>query len=356
MSFEAMNIVWKCSRHPATTKLVFLALADIANENGECWPSYEWIANRANCTPRRVMDLIRDLEADKAIVVSRGQGTRSTNLYSLKQWVTEHRAMDASSARVESRRARKEKGGENIAPPQVVEGGENISGVKTLHPCNPETPDFTGGVKSGDAGFHPIHNEPLLTHKEKEEKRIPAEEVSEPAKNPPAEPIPPVPLPPVPPAPPKANCPNWVPQEFRDPAFLDALKIWMEHLEEKNHPHTRFQWMSLMQMCMRAGVAGSILVMDFSIAKGAKNLIWDGLPPNYKPTLCKLPAGPAKGGGEPTPPGYDAWVLKAFKRECPWKDAPGDVRRQFIEEHPYLKRLFSGVRYIGQSGEEGIAA
>jgi hypothetical protein len=44
-------------------KLVLLKLADNANDQGECWPSYQYIAEQCEISRRSVMDHVKKLEA-----------------------------------------------------------------------------------------------------------------------------------------------------------------------------------------------------------------------------------------------------------------------------------------------------
>mgnify|MGYP001558277718 CR=1 FL=1 len=67
MSIKA--IVWafrqKCGT-PAE-KLVLLALADQANDTGECWPGHEYLAEKCDLTRETICRLLRSLEKQKKI-------------------------------------------------------------------------------------------------------------------------------------------------------------------------------------------------------------------------------------------------------------------------------------------------
>lgn len=57
------------------TKLnLLLALADYANDDGVCWPSYVRLAVRTRCSKRAVIDLVAELETHGFIKVSRTAG------------------------------------------------------------------------------------------------------------------------------------------------------------------------------------------------------------------------------------------------------------------------------------------
>jgi DNA-binding Lrp family transcriptional regulator len=57
-----MSRVWELQDISATQKLVLLALADWANDEGLCWPSINRLAVKTGATSRSVQRLIRQLE------------------------------------------------------------------------------------------------------------------------------------------------------------------------------------------------------------------------------------------------------------------------------------------------------
>ncbi|MDK9757652.1 helix-turn-helix domain-containing protein [Vibrio sp. D173a] len=69
----------------ATRKLVLLKLADNANDNGVCWPSYEYIADMCEIDRRTVMRHIKTLEEMGFVSVRtrKGEKGNSTNIYQL---------------------------------------------------------------------------------------------------------------------------------------------------------------------------------------------------------------------------------------------------------------------------------
>lgn len=58
-----MNWAWKQKLGP-TIKLVLMALADYADEHGECFPSVETLAEKCSVNKRTVQRVLRDLETD----------------------------------------------------------------------------------------------------------------------------------------------------------------------------------------------------------------------------------------------------------------------------------------------------
>lgn len=52
MSIQALNWAWGKDVSTPTQKLVLIALADHANSDGECYPSFDTVATLAGCSPR----------------------------------------------------------------------------------------------------------------------------------------------------------------------------------------------------------------------------------------------------------------------------------------------------------------
>lgn len=70
-------------------KLVLLKLADNANDKGECWPSYQHIADHCECSKSTVRDHIDALEKAGLLVKENRTGTKNgkgnaSNVYHLK--------------------------------------------------------------------------------------------------------------------------------------------------------------------------------------------------------------------------------------------------------------------------------
>ena len=62
MSIKLMTAVWDREDLSSTQKLVLLALADWANDEGLCWPSIERVAKKSSLKKRAVQLAIRSLE------------------------------------------------------------------------------------------------------------------------------------------------------------------------------------------------------------------------------------------------------------------------------------------------------
>jgi hypothetical protein len=84
MSIRIMSAVWGCSLSGPTKRLVLLALADNANDEGECWPSIATISRKTGLCERATRKAIRDLEADGWLAVQLCAGRRGANKYMIR--------------------------------------------------------------------------------------------------------------------------------------------------------------------------------------------------------------------------------------------------------------------------------
>jgi DNA-binding MarR family transcriptional regulator len=63
MSIRLMTYVFdEVTDLDSTAKLLLLAIADQASDNGECWPSVNTMARRIGRSPRRVQQLLKEFE------------------------------------------------------------------------------------------------------------------------------------------------------------------------------------------------------------------------------------------------------------------------------------------------------
>lgn len=88
MSIAVMNLVWNIRELSAGQKLVALALADSANEQGVCWPSITTIARKSSMSTRTARRHIGWLEG-RSLLRREGRCGRS-NIYTVTpaQFVT----------------------------------------------------------------------------------------------------------------------------------------------------------------------------------------------------------------------------------------------------------------------------
>ena len=79
MSFSIGKRVWAIPM-PATEKLVLLALAHYADDNGQCWPSLDKLGKDTGLHPKSVSRCIRRLKKRKLIETKRRMNSSSVIL------------------------------------------------------------------------------------------------------------------------------------------------------------------------------------------------------------------------------------------------------------------------------------
>ncbi|ENP0827447.1 helix-turn-helix domain-containing protein, partial [Vibrio parahaemolyticus] len=140
MSMELMVKALKLKIGNQGRKLVLIKLADNANDQGECWPSYQYIADVCEMSKRSAISHIQKLEdmgllRRESRITKKGQ---SSNMYYL--------TLDSGET-IQWSSHKKEGGkniptrGETIAPPSeniAPRGGENIAPrtCNSLEPVN----------------------------------------------------------------------------------------------------------------------------------------------------------------------------------------------------------------------------
>lgn len=83
MSIKIMSWVWDNSPYEGAALLLHLALADFANDAGECWPSQVTLAAKARCSDRYVRTMTnRMLDEGYLEIVSHSNG-KTSNRYRL---------------------------------------------------------------------------------------------------------------------------------------------------------------------------------------------------------------------------------------------------------------------------------
>ena len=91
MSSECLFWAVKTKVGHAHRKLILIALADIANEHRQCWPSHEYLAQVAECSRSSVIRQLKELE--KAGLITMVQRTeknlKQSNIYTLLPNVSE---------------------------------------------------------------------------------------------------------------------------------------------------------------------------------------------------------------------------------------------------------------------------
>jgi hypothetical protein len=81
VSIRIMTAVWDRSKQTGGNLLLLLALADSADDNGECWPGVETLARKARMTPRHVRRVLAQLEEHGEVSRLPNAGMKGTNRY-----------------------------------------------------------------------------------------------------------------------------------------------------------------------------------------------------------------------------------------------------------------------------------
>ena len=83
MSIKAMNAVWEHSKAGGTLLLLQIALADMANDSGLCWPGLDHLAHKIRMSRRHVIRMIDELEELGEVIMRKNEGPKGCNLYIL---------------------------------------------------------------------------------------------------------------------------------------------------------------------------------------------------------------------------------------------------------------------------------
>ena len=69
MSIKAMNWAWE-QKLPPSSKLILMAIADAADEDGDCWPKVKTIAKKCGVSDRTVQRVLKEFISDNLISVT----------------------------------------------------------------------------------------------------------------------------------------------------------------------------------------------------------------------------------------------------------------------------------------------
>jgi hypothetical protein len=81
VSIKVMTEVWGSSQATGTKRLMMLALADHANDEGCCFPGISSLALKCKISERNAQLVLRDLEVSGELITELGTGRRNTNMY-----------------------------------------------------------------------------------------------------------------------------------------------------------------------------------------------------------------------------------------------------------------------------------
>ena len=84
MSIKLMAQIWESGPQNQTERFVLLALADYANDEGECWPSIGGIASKCVMSDRGIQKVLKRLEDGGWLSIEEGGGRKNCNLFTIK--------------------------------------------------------------------------------------------------------------------------------------------------------------------------------------------------------------------------------------------------------------------------------
>lgn len=87
MSIKVMTDIWEHAPFVGTDLLVLLALADMANDDRECWPGLKNLAHKGRITTRQVSYVIENLVLQGIITITPRKldnGSQTSNMYYVK--------------------------------------------------------------------------------------------------------------------------------------------------------------------------------------------------------------------------------------------------------------------------------
>lgn len=85
MSIKWTSYVWEQTPYKNGDLLTALALADFANDEGECFPHLETVAKKARLTVRQVQKILKKFEAQGFLVFDRKSGRGNRSEFQLKK-------------------------------------------------------------------------------------------------------------------------------------------------------------------------------------------------------------------------------------------------------------------------------
>lgn len=101
MSYKVTGWVWEYATQTGSEKLTLLALADMCNHEGECFPGVERVAKMVGVTHRRMQQILRKLEMDGVLKIEYEAGlktkTGNTNRYSILPYISHQQEVGVKS-------------------------------------------------------------------------------------------------------------------------------------------------------------------------------------------------------------------------------------------------------------------
>lgn len=134
MSNKAINYIFENSKTVGSARVLMLAIADMANDDGECWPGKAKLHSKVNVSVRMITRLIQECERLGELAVIQGEQNQ-TNRYLVIGVAAEKRVEKARPAREKKPRAKRV-----TSDTSVTSAPQDI------------TPDDTGVITPDDTG------------------------------------------------------------------------------------------------------------------------------------------------------------------------------------------------------------
>lgn len=143
MSIEAMRYVWKHSRQRGSALVAMLAIADMADDDGDCWPGVAHLTEKCRLKSERALQKITEkLEKAGELQVFPGEGARTSS-----GWTNRYHVVGVGSEAAQEVNADsplQQRGvnpdsphGVNADSPPAIEGVN----ADSPHGVNPDSPD-----------------------------------------------------------------------------------------------------------------------------------------------------------------------------------------------------------------------
>jgi hypothetical protein len=151
VSVRILSWVWDSSRSEGTDRLVLLALADQARDDGTTWPSVETIALRSRVSERTVQRSIKALQLLGELAVEANAGTRGTNKYTV---IVSPRQIDTPDNLTPVSQSPRQIDG---VTPMTRSGDTRVTRTVKNHQLPPNPPAPRGGIGAPKKGHCPRH-------------------------------------------------------------------------------------------------------------------------------------------------------------------------------------------------------
>lgn len=158
MSNKTLNYVWEHSEQRGSTLVLMLAIADLANDDGECWPGNANLASKCRCTVRNLQKLVDKCETDGELLVIENGGTKTKNGWTNRYIIA---GMSKRTAKDMNARTPLSKRDVNSDTPEI-EGGVNSDVSRDVRP------DVSRDVKGDIESLIDPSVDPLKELKEKD--------------------------------------------------------------------------------------------------------------------------------------------------------------------------------------------